>query len=102
MKTIALTAAALALTATTAAANSFGFQETVEDRNSIELELVTADADGVVEIYDLHGDLLGSTMVSAGANADVRINTGNGYKNEVFAVLKIDGQTVATEEFDVQ
>ncbi|MEY1554558.1 hypothetical protein AB3Y40_02895 [Yoonia sp. R2331] len=104
IKTLTL-AAAVALTAGAASANGFGFQESVEDRNSIELGLVTAAADGVVEIYNLQagnqGALLGATMVNAGANDDVRINIGNGFKTDVLAVLKVDGQIVATEEFDV-
>ena len=105
IKTLALAAATVAITAGAASANTFGFQESVEDRNSIELNLVTAAADGVVEIYNYtggeQGALLGSTMVNAGANDDLRINTGNGFKTDVLAVLKIDGQIVATEAFDV-
>ena len=101
LKTLALTAATVALTAGAASANSFGFQENVMDRNSIELDLVTASADGVVEIYDLRGDLLGATMVNAGANDDVRINIGNGYKTDIVAVLKVGAQEVASETFDV-
>ncbi len=105
IKTLTLAAAAVALTAGAASANSFGFQESVEDRNNIELALVTAAADGVVEIYNLkageQGALLGATMVNAGANDDVRINIGNGFKTDVLAVLTVDGQVVASEEFDV-
>ena len=104
IKTIAL-AAAVAATAGAASANTFGFQESVEDRSNIELGLVTAAADGVVEIYNLQtgqqGALLGSTMVNAGANDDVLINIGNGFKTDVLAVLKVDGQIVASEAFDV-
>ena len=81
IKKIALAAAAVAMTAGAASANTFGFQESVEDRNSIELDLVTAGADGVVEIYNLkageQGVLLGSAPVNAGANDDLRINIGN-------------------------
>ncbi len=105
IKTLITAAAAIAITAGAASANTFGFQESVEDRNSIELGLVTAAADGVVEIYNVQagqqGALLGATMVNAGANEDLRINIGNGFKTDVLAVLKVDGQVVATEEFDV-
>ncbi len=105
IKTLITAAAAVAITAGAASANTFGFQESVEDRNNIELALVTAAADGVVEIYNLkageQGALLGATMVNAGANDDVRINIGNGFKTDVLAVLKVDGQVVASEEFDV-
>ncbi len=105
IKAIITAAAAVAITAGAASANTFGFQETVEDRNNIELSLVTAAADGVVEIYNVQagqqGALLGEAMVNAGANEDLRINIGNGFKTDVLAVLKVDGQVVATEEFDV-
>lgn len=106
IKTLAI-AATIALTAGAASANSaFGFGESVMDRNSVELPTITAAADGVVEIYNLkagqQGALLGSAMVNAGANDDVRVNIGNGFKTDVLAVLKIDGQVVATEAFDVQ
>ncbi len=105
MKTLITAAAAIAITAGAASANTFGFQETVEDRNNIELSLVTAGGEGVVEIYNVQagkqGALLGMQPVHAGANEDVRINIGNGFKTDVLAVLKVDGQVVATEEFDV-
>ena len=98
-------AAAVALTAGAASANGFGFQEVVEDRNTIELNLVTAAADGVIEVYDLkagqQGMLLGTTQIAAGANSDVRVNIGGGYHTDLLAVLTIDGQPVASEAFDV-
>ena len=101
-----IAALSLALTAGAASANTFGFQESVEDRNSIELELVTAAGDGVVEIYNLkagqQGELLGFAPVNAGANDDVRVNIGNGFQTDVLAVLKVGGQIVATEAFDVE
>ncbi len=106
IKTFALAAAAVAITASAASANTFGFQESVEDRNSIELNLVNTQSAGVVEIYNLKGGergaLLGATSVAAGANDDVRINIGNGYKTDVLAVLSINGQEVAAEAFDVE
>ncbi len=105
IKTLITAAAAVAITAGAASANTFGFQESVEDRNNIELALVTASGDGVVEIYNVkagqQAELLGMQSVNAGANDDVRINIGNSFKTDVLAVLKVDGQIVATEEFDV-
>ncbi len=106
IKTFALAAAAVAITATAASANSFGFQESVEDRNSINVELVKAEGAGTLSIYNLQGGergaLLGATMVSAGANGDVRVNVGNTYKTDVLAVLSVNGQEVASEAFDVR
>lgn len=105
IKKITLAAVALAITAGAASANSFGFQEAVDDSAYIEVNRVVADNDGVLEIYNLQagkqGVLLGATDVHAGANEDLRVNIGNSYKTDVLAVLKVDGQIVATEEFDV-
>lgn len=102
---ISVFAAALALAGGAASANSFGFQENVDDGAFIEVNRVVADSDGVLEIYNLQageqGVLLGSSDVNAGANEDLLINVGNGYKTDVLAVLKVDGQIVAIEEFDV-
>ncbi|MEY1555839.1 hypothetical protein AB3Y40_09415 [Yoonia sp. R2331] len=74
MKTTAL-AATLALGTTAAYANNFGFQTLVEDNNTIELNLVTSDADGFVVIYDYaggeFGEVLGTVEVSEGANDDL-------------------------------
>ena len=77
IKTTALTAA-LALGSTAAlATNSFGFQTSVDDSNSIELNLVNSAADGFVVIYDYDGgefgEIVGQAEVTAGANADLLI-----------------------------
>ena len=106
-KTLTIAATATALTAGAASADSyFGFAESFEDRNSIELPLVAAEGDGVLEIYNLkageQGALLGTATVNAGANEDVRVNIGNGFKTDVLAVLKVGGQIVATEAFDIE
>ena len=105
MKTLALATAAV-LTAGAASADSyFGFGETLEDASTVELNLVTAERDGVVEIYDFArgetGALLGSSMVSAGANSDVRIEIGSRNLTDVIAVLNIDGEIVATQDYDI-
>ena len=77
MKSTAL-AATIAMTATTAFANNaFGFQTKVDDSSNIELDLVTASADGFVVLYDYSGgefgEVLGTAEVLAGANDDVII-----------------------------
>ena len=86
LKTAALTAA-LALGSSAAYANNFGFQTQVDDSNSITLDLVTADADGFVVIYDYDGgefgDIVGQAPVQMGANADV--------------IVPLDGDTMAAD-----
>ena len=104
-KTLSL-AAALALSAGAAAADSyFAFGETLEDRATVELGTVLAEADGVVEIYNVSGGqtgaLLGTTPVFAGANQDVRVQIGAGYRTDVLAVLKIGDEIVATQDYDI-
>lgn len=103
-KSIALAAAAVALTATTASANAFGIGESQPSKSVVELELVIADAPGTVEVYEYSfgqpGELLGTTEVMAGANADVRVNVGNSIKHDIVAVLRVDGEVVATRDFD--
>ncbi|WP_342076628.1 hypothetical protein [Yoonia sp. SS1-5] len=106
IKSIVLAAAAVAVTATAGAADSY-FQKgrTLDAGTVLELGLVTADNNGVVEIYDFHtgeqGALLGAEMVNAGANTDVRVNTVLPAKRDVIAVLKVDGQVAAQKEFIV-
>ena len=105
-KTATLALAALAASATIASAdinyiNSFA-QEQNKD-TQIELGLVRAQADGVVEVFSFHkgevGQLLGSTDVHAGANSQVNVNIRNS-GTDAIAVLKVDGQIVETQEID--
>lgn len=106
IKTLAIAAAAVAITATSAAADSyFSFGETLEDSAVVELGTVKAQDDGVVEIYNYAGGqvgaLLGTEAVNAGANSDVRVQIGSHNLFDVIAVLKVDGQTVATQAYDI-
>lgn len=106
IKSIALAAATVAATASFASADSyFQFGERLDSASTLDLGLVRADSAGVVEIYDFHkgelGALLGTEMVNAGANTDVRVNVGTPPSQDVIAVLKIDGQTVAERDFDI-
>ena len=106
IKTIALAAATVAATASAASATSyFQYGETVEKGSVLELGLVRADMAGVVEIYDYNngelGTLLGTEMVNAGANSDVRVNVIYPPLNDVIAVLKIDDQIVATRDYEL-
>ncbi|WP_296425682.1 hypothetical protein [Yoonia sp.] len=106
MKTLIFVAAAIAATGSFATADTyFEFGPQLAPSDTLELGLITADGDGVVEIYEYHtgvmGALLGSERLHAGANPDVRINTGVPVRQDVIAVVKIGGQVVATKQFDI-
>ena len=106
IKTIALVAATIAATSTAASADSyFQYGERLESSSVLDLGLVKAEANGVVEIYDYSrgevGQLLGTETVNAGANSDVKVNVGIRPTMDVIALLKVDGQTVAERDFDI-
>jgi hypothetical protein len=71
----------------------------------ISLGLVTASQDGVIEIYDIDdtelADMLGSQVINAGANPDVKINLTRAADSDVMAVLRVNGAVVATTEVDL-
>ena len=92
---------------TTATENAFGIIP-VQDGNNllIEIPLVTATADGEVQIYSIvderQGEPLGTLPVTAGANENVRITlTTRPIADAVLAVLVIDGQAVAQQEIEL-
>lgn len=106
IKSLAIASTAVIVMASGAAADSyFGFGQTLPDASTVELNLVTAESAGVVEIYDFArgetGDLLGAASVNAGANSDLRIDIGSRNLTDVIAVLKIDGAVVATQAYDI-
>ena len=106
LKAIVFATAAAAITATAASADSyFSLGETLEDSATLELGTIKSQGDGVVEIYNYAGGqvgaLLGTEAVTAGANQDVRVKIGSHYLNDVIAILKVDGQTVATQDYDI-
>ncbi|WP_322890820.1 MULTISPECIES: hypothetical protein [unclassified Yoonia] len=106
IKAFAIAAVALASTASVASANSYFELPRAQDATSnLELGIVRAAGDGVIEIYSrTDGDksvLLGTQTVRAGANTDVRVNTGAPVRSDVVAVLKIDGEIVATETYRI-
>ena len=107
-KIISLALAAAAISASAAAADSFiPFTAETQERDSvIELGTVTSEGNGVVEIYSFNtgeiGDLLGSEMLSNGANANVRVNLGKAPVTDVIAQLKVDGVVVDSQEIDFQ
>jgi uncharacterized membrane protein len=87
--------------------STFGAVPVQSDRMQIQLGTVRAAADGVVEIYDFNnevmGALLGSSPVSSGANSNysVRLTTPvPATSSQAIAVMKINGEVVATEVLD--
>lgn len=104
IKSLVIAAAAVAVTASAASADSyFSFGNKLDNDTTLNLGTVRAESDGVVEIYRLlggdNGVLLGSEMVNAGANQDVQIQL-NGKPNfDVLAVLKVDGQIVDEQRY---
>ncbi|HVG47433.1 MAG TPA: hypothetical protein VM899_04770 [Rubellimicrobium sp.] len=105
LTTVALlgTTGLVAAQETTATENAFGLPEVQEDNLLIALPLVTATADGVVEIRGIAGEQEGqvfaSQPVTAGANENVRISLLQAPNAEaVMAVLVIDGADVAMQE----
>ena len=106
IKTIALAAATLAATASFASAdNYFEIGTNLDNGSVLELGLVRSDADGIVNIYSynagVQGKLLGSEMVRAGANTDVRVNVGSVTTRDVIAVLEVNGQAVISKDYDI-
>ncbi|MBE0412062.1 hypothetical protein [Yoonia sp.] len=105
IKSIALAAALAAAGSAASAYNYFEFGETLSSSSVLDLGLVRAESDGVVEIYDdvrgEKGALLGSYSVRGGANSDVRVNIGKRPQQDVIAVLKVDGKIVAQKDFDI-
>ena len=106
IKALVIAAAAATVTATAGAADTYFEQgQTLKGGDILELGLITTDGAGVVEIYDYHtgqqGKLVGSENLFSGPNPDVRVSTGLPQNRDVIAVVKIDGQIVATKDFDV-
>lgn len=106
IKSIALIAATLAVTAGAASANQFTIGEDLDAGSTLELGTVTADGAGFVEIYDYHkgvrGDLLGIEAVRAGANTNVKVDVGIRGNKDVLAVLTVNGQEVLTKDYDIE
>lgn len=99
---IALTLAATATASmATAGINTFELGNQLDNSTYADLGMVRAEAAGVVEISDLNGNLLGSTEVPAGVSGNVRVEFGNNINHKVLAELKINGETVASQLYNV-
>ncbi|PRY75968.1 hypothetical protein CLV80_11054 [Yoonia maritima] len=106
IKKIALAAATVAALGSAASAESyFELGENLDATSILDLGIVRAEGDGVVEIYKSAsgeiGTLIGTESVHAGANSDVRVNVGGTPLNKVIALLKVDGQVVAQQDYDI-
>ncbi len=106
IKKIALIAATIAGTASIASADSyFQLNERLQSSSILDLGTVRSEAAGVVEIYNYSGGqvgaLLGTEAVNMGANSDVRVNAPLRTAENVIALLKVDGQTVAEREYKI-
>lgn len=87
------------------AVDAFSLPQAQRDDGVIELGTVTAQADGVIEIYDA-GDtematILGSEPVTAGANTDVKVTLTTQPISDVVAVLRVNGEVVAQETIEL-
>lgn len=106
IKTIAFAAATVAALGSAAAAdNYFEFGDNLAMNSTLDLGLVRADGNGVVELYTSNGGklgtLIGTETVRAGANSDVRINVGSAPQQDVIALLKVNGEIVAQKDYDL-
>lgn len=106
IKTIAFAAATVAALGTVASAESyFELGENLNANSVLDLGLVRAQNDGVVEIYTNNGgelgNLIGTANVHAGANSDVRVNVGTAPNQDVIALLKVGGEVVVSKDYDV-
>lgn len=97
--------AAMTLGSAVSAESYFSCMSPLPKEASLELGTITSEGAGVVEVYDYRlgqqGEMLGAVEVSEGANADVRMDISMRPQGDVLALLKVDGEVVATNVYDV-
>lgn len=86
--------------------NAFtGLERFKQEQSLVDIGRVRSQGDGMVELYTRGPDgmqmLIGSQRVHAGANSRVRVPLDQPMRRDVIAVLRVDGQIVATRRFDV-
>lgn len=105
LKSTLFALAAVTLGSAAHADSYFSFADELDRTSTLELGQVVAAGDGVISIYDYNrgtqGALLGTKQVHAGANYDVHVNVGKRPINDVIAVLTINGQVAATQDYDI-
>jgi hypothetical protein len=84
--------------------NAFATTARIHDSASaLEIGTVRSEGDGVVELYEFHGGemgkLIGSKSVRAGANSNVRIPVQTHVRGDVMALLRVDGNVLASHWF---
>ncbi len=98
---VALAASLGTAMAASAAGNFFAQDQTQQASETVRLGDFNSPGAGLVDIYDFRlgtvGDLLGSTTVRGGANADVKVELGTKPTGNVVAILKVNDQMVGME-----
>jgi hypothetical protein len=86
--------------------NSFALARVQPNDSVVELFAVTASADGIVDIYDYNiqslGRLMGTQIVTEGANSEMHISLLGRPLGNLLAVMSIDGRVVAEQEIDLR
>ncbi|MEM7295099.1 MAG: hypothetical protein AAF330_00480 [Pseudomonadota bacterium] len=103
-KKLAIATAAVALTASAAAAGNFikPVDQQMENASFFELPLVRAEGAGIVQIESLQGDVLAQAPVNAGVNTDVKARFGiSGPSSDVVAKLIVHGAVTDTLRINV-
>lgn len=102
-----LAVVAIAGTATIASAdteNAFSLARIQPTTSFVDFGFVNSDADGLVEIYNYDGQvigaLLGSQAVTLGTNSGLRVQLNPPPFQSAMAILTIDGVAVANQEVD--
>ena len=101
---IALTLAATAVAGIASAANVNSFEQfgNIDAATYADLGMVRAAADGVVEVTDIAGNVLGTAPVAAGVTGNLRVELArNVTVGKVVAQLKIGGETVASQLYTI-
>lgn len=104
-KKLAIAAAAIALTAGAASANTFGLLSGAEQGDAFyDVKSVNAGSAGTIQIESLSGDVLGQAFVNAGANTSVRVDFGADRvgAGDLVAKLIVNGQVVDMEGIEVR
>ena len=102
---LALALAVASFGTAAAAENFFTCGNYLESGQTLDLGLIVTEAEGVVEVYEFRtgerGDMLGSTPLNAGANANVRVSTDMPVRDDVLAVLMVGGEFVEAKHFHI-
>ncbi|MEO0676783.1 MAG: hypothetical protein AAFZ02_04425 [Pseudomonadota bacterium] len=103
-KKLAIAAAAIALTAGAASANTFGLLSGAEQGDSFyDVNVASTTTGGSVQIETLSGDVLGMAALNAGANTNVRVDFDTPASGQdLVAKLIVDGSVVDTNRIEVR